>query len=44
LTPRGALYRLRVGTWRIIYELSRGFIDVLGIVSRAELERFLKGL
>ena len=43
-TPRGALYRLRVGDWRIVYELSGGFIDVLGIVSRAELERFLKGL
>jgi mRNA-degrading endonuclease RelE of RelBE toxin-antitoxin system len=43
-TPRGALYRLRVGDWRIVYELSGSFIDVLGIVSRAELERFLKSL
>nr|BAL52955.1 hypothetical protein HGMM_F03H09C14 [uncultured Acetothermia bacterium]BAL59223.1 hypothetical conserved protein [Candidatus Acetothermum autotrophicum] len=43
-TPRGVLYRLRVGGYRIIYELSSGFVDVLGIVSRAELERFLKGL
>ncbi len=43
-TPRGVLYRLRVGDYRIIYELSSGFVDVLGIVSRAELERFLKGL
>ncbi len=43
-TPRGGLYRLRVGDFRIVYELSGDFIDVLGIVSRAEVERFLKGL
>lgn len=43
-TSRGTLYRWRVGDYRIVYELSGSFIDVLGIVSRAELERLLRTL
>lgn len=43
-TSHGNLYRLRVGNFRIIYELSPEYVDILGIVSRDELERFIKGL
>ena len=41
---RRALYRLRVGNLRIIYELTPDSVDVLGIVPRDELDRFLRSL
>jgi len=36
------LYRLRVGDYRVIYELKEKTITVLAVLHRRDLERFLK--
>lgn len=36
------LYRLRVGDYRVIYELKEKTITILAILHRRELERFLR--
>lgn len=38
----GNVYRLRVGGRRVIYEISSNEIHVLSIISRNDLERWLK--
>jgi mRNA-degrading endonuclease RelE of RelBE toxin-antitoxin system len=38
------IYRLRVGTWRVLYELDhdRGVLRVDAVVARRDLERWLR--
>lgn len=38
------LYRLKMGSWRILYELEEGLVYVVGVVARKDLERRLRKL
>ena len=42
--PKDEFYRLRVGDWRIIYDVSGEDLDILDLVPRGELEKAVKRL
>ena len=44
LTSPGNIYRLRVGEYRIIYEVQKRIAIILRIVARKDLEKALRNL
>ena len=42
--PKDEFYRLRVGDWRILYDVSSENLDILDLVPRGELEKAIKRL
>ncbi len=42
--PKDEFFRLRVGDWRILYDVSGENLDILDLVPRGELEKAVKRL
>ena len=42
--PKDEFFRLRVGDYRILYDVSGGNLDILDLVPRGELEKAVKRL